>query len=87
MVGSMFLTTFEILAESSLFKPDSEIKNIGIICPLVLEFLAGHAFDLECGWDTKIVRMCDDTGINLDKELRKQYRSVKRGWKTIDFTM
>jgi len=72
MIGLMALTCHDILAEHSLFKPDSEIKNIGIISLELLEFLDCWASDLECTWGCEIVRLCDDAGIDLEKELRKQ---------------
>ena len=96
MLGIMILTTFDILSEHHLFKPDSEVKNIGIVCLLLLEFLRVEACDFDCGWGREIVRLCDNAGIDLTKMVRKQvsvsekdigeYRqNVKdnlRGWKT-----
>jgi hypothetical protein len=82
MIGVMVLTCFDVLYEHSLFKPDSEIKNLAIISLLLLEFIEGDAIDLDCkGWGVEIVRLCDEAGIDLMKELRKQVR-VKE--KTID---
>jgi hypothetical protein len=39
MLGLMLLTSYAALSEHSLFKPESEIKNIDIISPLLLEFI------------------------------------------------
>ncbi|KAF4629512.1 hypothetical protein G7Y89_g8636 [Cudoniella acicularis] len=75
MLGLMLLTSYSMLSEHSLFKsssPSSSIKNIGIITLLLLEFLIGPATDLDCGWGCEVVRLCDEAGIELDNELRKQ---------------
>jgi hypothetical protein len=68
----MVLTAYAALSEHSLFGPDSEVKNIGIISLMMLEFAQGDGQDLDIGWGCEIVRMCDEAGIKLDKEVRKQ---------------
>lgn len=72
MLGLMVLTVYEALAEHSLFKPDSEVKNIGIMRLMMLEFAQEDGQDLDIGWGCEIVRLCDEAGIDLDKEVRKQ---------------
>ena len=72
VIGLMALTSFEMLSEHDLFKPDSEIKTIGIVCLLLLEFLNDWAGDLHCAWGCEVVRMCDEAGIDLRKQVRKQ---------------
>lgn len=72
MLGLMVLTCYDVLAEHSLFQADSEIKNIGIITLMLLEFLEVHCSDLEANWGCELVRKCDEAGIELDKILRKQ---------------
>jgi hypothetical protein len=81
MLGLMVLTSYSALSEHSLFKPDSEIKNVGIISLMLLEFAQGDACDLDIGWGCEIVRMCDEAGINLDKEARKQVSVSKKDLK------
>ncbi|CAG8972040.1 hypothetical protein HYALB_00004904 [Hymenoscyphus albidus] len=76
MIGIMVLTTLQKLSDHGLLKPDSEIKNIPIMCLLLLEFLHGSAQDFVCGWGCEVVRFCDEAGIDLSKHLRKQV-SVK----------
>jgi uncharacterized protein YwqG len=96
MLGVMILTTFDILSEHDLFKPDSEIKNIGIVSLLILEFLLVAACNFESDWGHEVVRLCDNAGIDLAKIVRKQvsvsekdikeYRQADkdniRGWMT-----
>lgn len=77
MFGLMLLTSYSALAEHSLFKPDSEVKNIGIMSLLLLEFIQGPGCDLDCGWGCEVVRLCDEAGIDLDKEIRKQVDFTK----------
>ncbi len=81
MLGLMVLTSYAALAEHSLFKPDSEVKNIGIMSLLMLEFVEGPGCDLDCGWGCEVVRMCDEAGIDLDKEIRKQVDFTKKNLK------
>jgi hypothetical protein len=71
MLGLMVLTSYEILSEHDLFKPQSEIRNIGIMSLLVLEFLESCS-DFDCTWGCEVVRLCDEAGIDLHKEIRKQ---------------
>ncbi len=47
MIGLMILTSYSALAEHPLFKPDSEIKNLGIISLMLLEFAKGPGCDLD----------------------------------------
>jgi hypothetical protein len=72
MLGVMTLTTFEMLSEHDLFKPDSEIKNIPIICLMLLDFVENEAGVCECSWGCEIVRACDEAGIKLEDHVRKQ---------------
>jgi hypothetical protein len=72
MMGTMVLTCYAVLAEHSLFKPDSEVKNISIMSLLMLEFIQGEGEDLYCTWGCEVVRLCSDAGIDLKKDLRKQ---------------
>lgn len=72
MIGTMVLTALETLSEHRLLKPESEIKNIPIMCLMLLEFLTGDATDLDCHWGCEVVRLCDDAGIKLEESVRKQ---------------
>jgi len=72
MIGLMVLTAYDALAEHSLFKADSEVKNIEIMTLMLLEFARGEGQDLDIGWDCELVRICDEAGIDLDKAVRKQ---------------
>lgn len=81
MMGLMVLTAYSALSEHSLFKPDSEVKNIGIISLMMLEFAQGDGQDLDIDWGCEIVRMCDEAGIDLDKEVRKQVAVSKKDLK------
>jgi hypothetical protein len=81
MLGLMVLTCYSVLSEHSLFKPDSEVKNIGIMSLLLLEFIQGPGCDLDCGWGCEVVRLCDEAGIGLDKEIRKQVDFSKKNLK------
>jgi hypothetical protein len=81
MLGLMVLTAYAALYEHSLFKPNSEIKNIGIISLMMLEFAQEDGQDLDIGWSCEVVRMCDEAGINLDKEVRKQVSVSKKDLK------
>lgn len=83
MIGLMVLTSYSALAEHSLFKPDSEIKNLGIISLMLLDFAKGPGCDLDIEWGCELVRMCDEAGINLDKEVRKQVDVKKKDLKAL----
>jgi hypothetical protein len=80
MLGLMLLTSYDMLSEHDLFKSNSEIKNIGIMSLLLLEFLES-ASDMGCGWGCEVVRLCDESGIELDKEVRKQVSVSKKSLK------
>lgn len=83
MMGLMMLTAYGALSEHSLFGPDSEVKNIGIMSLLMLEFAQGPGTDLDIGWKCEVVRMCDEAGIDLDKEVRKQVAVSKKDLKEL----
>jgi hypothetical protein len=83
MIGLMVLTSYSALAEHSLFKPDSEIKNLGVISLMLLDFAKGAGCDLDIEWGCEVVRMCDEAGINLDKEVRKQVDVSKKDLKEL----
>src|ERR1700759_2224948 len=72
MFGVMTLTVLAALSEYNLLTPDSDIKNIPIVCLILLEFLQGPAEDLEGGWGCEIGRNCDEHGIVLEDSVRKQ---------------
>jgi hypothetical protein len=63
----MILTTHDVLAKQDLFRPDSEIKNIGIASFLFLECQLMEAVDVDCRWVRKVARLCDNTGVDLGK--------------------
>jgi hypothetical protein len=81
LLGLIVLTSYSVLSEHSLFKPDSKVKNIGIMSLLLLEFIEGPGCDLDCGWGCEVVRQCDEAGIQLDKEIRKQVNFTKKNLK------
>jgi hypothetical protein len=81
MVGLMVLTAYSALSEHSLFTPDSEVKNIGIMSLMMLEFAQVDGCDLDIGWGCEIVRMCDEAGIDLDNVVRKQVSVSKKDLK------
>lgn len=66
------------LQEHDLFKPDSEVNNIGIISILLLHFVECEAVDLDCDWAPEVVRLCDEAGIKLDDVVRKQVKFTKK---------
>jgi hypothetical protein len=72
MIGVMVLTSFDMLSEHDLFKPNSDIKNLNILCLMLLDFLAEEATDLDSEWGCEVVRLCDEAGIELEKDVRKQ---------------
>ncbi|KAG9239266.1 hypothetical protein BJ875DRAFT_479592 [Amylocarpus encephaloides] len=72
MTGVMALTCLDVLLEHDLLKPDSEVKNIPIICLMMIELLEGVAADFDCGWSCELVRLCDEKGIELEMHVRKQ---------------
>ncbi|PQE14944.1 SAP domain-containing isoform 2 protein [Rutstroemia sp. NJR-2017a WRK4] len=77
MFGIMLFTSFEMLAEHDLFKPDSSIKNISIIPLLWLEFIDQDGGDLDITWGCEVVRLCDEAGIDLTESLRSQVKLDK----------
>ena len=76
-MGVMVLTCYDVLAEHSLFGPESEVKDIGVITLILLEFLEGDAGDIPAAWGCELVRLCDEAGIELDKLVRKQISVTK----------
>jgi hypothetical protein len=78
MLGLMVLTCYSALSEHALFKPNCEVKNIGIMSLMMLEFAKNQGCDLDIGWGCEIVRMCDEAKIDLDKEVRKQVAFSKK---------
>lgn len=48
MLGFMLLTSNVALSEHSLFKPESEVKNIDIIRLLLLEFIQAQGYYSDC---------------------------------------
>ncbi|KAK0118244.1 hypothetical protein ONS95_012547 [Cadophora gregata] len=78
LFGTMILTAFEALQEHDLFKPDSEVNNIGIISLILLQFVECDAVDLDCDWAPEVVRLCDEAGIKLDDVVRKQVKVDKK---------
>ncbi|CZR64982.1 uncharacterized protein PAC_14882 [Phialocephala subalpina] len=74
MIGTMILTCIDVLKEHDLFKVDSDIKNIPIICLILLQFAVKYCNDLGTKWGAEVVHLCDDAGIDLAKYVRKQVR-------------
>lgn len=72
MMGTMILTSFEMLSEHDLFTADSEIMNIPIICLIFLEFFDNTATDLDLNCQCENLRLCDEAGIDLTKHVKKQ---------------
>ncbi len=83
MLGVMVLTSYEVLSEHDLFKSDSDIKNIGIMSLILLEFLKDEACDLDTMWGCEVVRLCDEAGIELEKDVRKQVNVSKEHLKEL----
>ncbi|CZT49050.1 uncharacterized protein RSE6_09832 [Rhynchosporium secalis] len=79
IVGTMILTTFDVPKEHDLFKPDSEVVNIGIVSLLMLHLFKQKAMDFDCDWAPEVVRLCDEAGIKLDDIVRKQTESEHAG--------
>ncbi|XMA16277.1 hypothetical protein WAI453_009068 [Rhynchosporium graminicola] len=78
IVGTMILTTFDVPKEHDLFKPDSEVVNIGIVSLLMLHLFKQKAMDFDCDWAPEVVRLCDEAGIKLDDIVRKQVALEKK---------
>ncbi|KUJ09407.1 uncharacterized protein LY89DRAFT_657758 [Mollisia scopiformis] len=72
MLGLMTLTVFDVLSEHDLLKPGSEIKNLEIICLIILDFIVKDCGDFEIEWGCEVMRRCDEAGIELEKHVRKQ---------------
>lgn len=88
MLGVMVLTSYDVLSEHGLFKSDSDVKNIGIMSLILLEFLKDEASDLDPNWGCEVVRLCDEAGIELEKDVRKQVDVSKEHLKELrDFYM
>jgi hypothetical protein len=83
MLGLMVLTCIDALKEHDLFTPNSEVKNIPIICLIALEFAVQSCQDLEITWACEVVRLCDDAGIKLDDHVRKQVNISKKDLKKL----
>lgn len=77
MIGVMVLTSLEMLAEHNLLKPNSDVKNLNIVCLILLDFLNGGGRDLDCEWDPEVVRLFDEAGIALENDVRKQLSVTK----------
>ena len=53
MIGVMTLTILDMLKESDLMNEDGDIKNLAIVCLLMLEFT--EDIDVtESGWDARL---------------------------------
>ncbi|KAF8858321.1 hypothetical protein BDZ45DRAFT_674106 [Acephala macrosclerotiorum] len=74
MIGTMVLTCIDVLKEHDLFQSGGNIKNIEIICLILLEFAVQSCNDVNTKWGCEIVHLCDDAGIDLEKHVRKQVR-------------
>lgn len=77
MIGLMVLTCIDVLKEHDLFRSDRDIKNIEIICLILLEFAVHSCNDLYTKWGCEIVHLCDDAGMDLEKHIRKQVNISK----------
>jgi hypothetical protein len=83
MLGFMILTCYDVFSEHSLFKSDSEVKNICIITLMLLDFLDGKDAGFHCDWGCELARLCDEAGIELDKDVRKQIHISKDKFATL----
>ncbi|KAK6600066.1 hypothetical protein H4I96_07392 [Botrytis cinerea] len=84
MMGTTILTSFEMLSGHDLFTADSEIKNIPIICLIFLEFFDNTATDLDLNCQCEILQLCDEAGIDLTKQVKKQVQISEKkinGWR------
>lgn len=70
LLGTIFLTTLDLLKTHGLLKPDSPISNIPLIASLYLKF-ASEMSDLdegngEFGWTKVVVKMLDEADIKFE---------------------
>ena len=69
LIGTMVLTTIDVLIEKGLFKNDSEIRNIGLVLSQLLQFAEDEnemgSFN-EDGWKATVVQKWIDYDISIE---------------------
>ncbi|KAJ4172471.1 hypothetical protein NW754_002671 [Fusarium falciforme] len=69
LIGYMVVAAVEALKKEGVFKPDSEIRNLGLVLAMFIQFGHGeieYGIDEEnCSWAYKLLDMADEAGIDL----------------------
>ncbi|KAM0424340.1 hypothetical protein ACHAPT_010486 [Fusarium lateritium] len=69
LIGYMVVAAMEALKKEGVFKPDSEIRNLGLVVAMLIKWAAWELnYDMDeesCSWAYKLLDMADDAGIDL----------------------
>lgn len=69
MVGYLVLSTIDALKKQDVFKPDSEIKNLGLVLFMLIRWgreQIDYEFEEECcSWIYKVIDLAEEANIKL----------------------
>lgn len=69
LIGYLAVAAMEALKKEGVFKPDSEIRNLGLVLAMFIQWGHGelpYGFEEElCSWAYKLLDMADEAGIDL----------------------
>ncbi|RSL44363.1 hypothetical protein CEP54_014712 [Fusarium duplospermum] len=69
LIGYMAVAAMEALKKDGVFKPDSGIRNLGLVLAMFIQYGYGelpYGFEEEiCSWAYKLLDMADEAGIDL----------------------
>ncbi|KAI8711667.1 hypothetical protein NCS52_01430800 [Fusarium sp. LHS14.1] len=69
LIGYLVVAAMEALKKEGVFKPDSEIRNLGLVLAMFIQWGHGelpYGFEEElCSWAYKLLDMADEAGIDL----------------------
>lgn len=81
LIGYMVIAAVEALKKEGVFKPDSEIRNLGLVLAMFIQWAYGelpYGFDEElCSWAYKLLDMADEAGIDLNGPARYE-KAIKK---------
>lgn len=81
LIGYMVVSAMEALKKEGVFKPDSEIRNLGLVLTMFIQFAHGeiqYGIDEEnCSWAYKLLDMADEAEIDLNGPPRYE-KAIKK---------
>ncbi|KAF5715980.1 amine oxidase flavin-containing protein [Fusarium mundagurra] len=82
IVGYLILATIDALKKQNVFKPDSGIRNLGLVLFMFVQWKLDHCYHIPTEslfWMCKIVELAEEANVNLTSpyDFEKDFKRVK----------